>query len=100
MGAANQTVYGIGQRDGVWGLEALSFDTGESLYFVESRQQRCSLEALQQLEPRSLRLLTAFRVTFNERGCENAFFSATQVGPDGTIYTGTLLGISKFSTAE
>ena len=100
MSVESNLIYGIGQREGVWGLEAIDFETGASAFFVESRQKRCSLTAVRQIEPRALRFFSAVRLANNPRGCENAFFAATEVGPDGSIYTGTLLGVSKFSTAE
>ncbi len=92
--------YGIGQREGVWGLEAVNFADGQSEFFVPSAQTKCSLTAIRQLNPFALRLLTAMRSPANPRNCENSFYAATEVGPDGTIYTGTFLGVSKFSPKE
>ena len=100
MSTASNLIYGIGQREGIWGLEAIDFETGTSTFFVESRQKQCSLSAIQQIEPRGLRFFSAIRLANNPRGCENAFFAATEIGPDSSIYTGTLLGVSKFSTAD
>ena len=92
--------YGIGLRDGAWGVEAVDFDTGASRFFIPAAQKRCSLAAIQQFEPFALRLLTAVRQPFAGHNCENSFYAATEVGPDGTIYTGTFLGASKYAPAE
>ena len=92
--------YGIGLRDGAWGVEAIDFATGESRFFIPAAQKHCSLAAIQQFEPFTLRLLTAVRTPLNPHNCENSFYAATEVGPDGTIYTGTFLGASKYSLKE
>ncbi|HEY5730686.1 MAG TPA: hypothetical protein VIS72_11580 [Anaerolineales bacterium] len=39
-------------------------------------------------------------LSLNPDDCENSFFAATEIGPDGTIYTGTLLGVSKFTPSS
>lgn len=100
MSTATGLFYGIGQRDGVWGLEAVNFATGESRFFVESRQTHCSWQAVRLVEPRAARLLAALRLSQNPRVCENAFFAATEIGPDSTIYTGTFMGISRFVPSD
>ncbi len=90
--------YGIGQREGVWGLEAVDFATGKSSFFVASRQTTCSLAQVPHIQALGLRfavVLPAF-IT-NPRNCENSVFAATEVGPNNTIYSGTFLGVSKFS---
>lgn len=61
-------VYGIGQRDGVWGLEGMDIDTGESRLWAPS----------------------------GPLPTENAFYSALSIGPDGSAWTGGLFGFTKF----
>lgn len=61
-------IYGIGQRGGTWGLEGIDFATGES----------------------------RLRVDATARPDDNAAYSATTIGPDGAIWTGTLTGYSVF----
>jgi hypothetical protein len=68
MSTATGLVYGIGQRDGVWGLEGLDFATGESV----------------------------LRVPTSSENAHNSFYAATTVGPEATIWTGTLGGIDVF----
>jgi hypothetical protein len=68
MSSATGLVYGIGQRQGIWGLEGLDFDTGE----------------------RKLWRPTSPEPT------ENSFFAAATIGPEGTLYSGTFLGITAF----
>ncbi|MCP4360911.1 MAG: hypothetical protein GY796_23125, partial [Chloroflexi bacterium] len=98
MSRASDLFYGIGLRDGEWGVEAVDFATGKSRFFIPAAQKRCSLAAVQQMEPFALRLLMAVRLPLNPHNCENSFYAATEVGPDGAIYTGTFLGVSKYST--
>ncbi len=68
MSTQSGLMYGIGQRGGIWGLEGIDFDTGES----------------------------KLRVDGGPTPDNNAAYSATTVGPDGAIWTGTLLGYTIF----
>ena len=68
MSAATKLVYGIGQRNGAWGLEGLDFDTGKSRMWVPT----------------------------SPAPYENSFYAATEIGPDGAIWTGTFGGITIF----
>ncbi|WP_420630228.1 hypothetical protein [Candidatus Leptofilum sp.] len=98
MSEASGLFYGIGQRDGVWGLEAVDFATGESAFFVPSSQTTCSLASVPQIRSLGLRFTAVIPTLLTRpRNCENTVFAATEVGPDSTIYTGTFLGVSKFS---
>ncbi|MCP4426657.1 MAG: hypothetical protein GY803_19360 [Chloroflexi bacterium] len=98
MSEATGLFYGIGQRDGVWGLEAVGFATGESAFFVPSRQTTCSLASVPQIRSLGLRFTAVIPTLITHpHNCENTIFAATEVGPDNTIYTGTFLGASKFS---
>ncbi|MCP4418535.1 MAG: hypothetical protein GY805_18100 [Chloroflexi bacterium] len=98
MSEATGLFYGIGQRDGVWGLEAVDFATGESSFFVASRQTTCSLASVSQIRSLGLRFTAVIpTLIIRPHNCENTIFAATEVGPDSTIYTGTFLGVSKFS---
>ncbi|MCW3040238.1 MAG: Gamma-glutamyltranspeptidase [Solirubrobacterales bacterium] len=64
MSTASGLMYGIGQRDGIWGLEGLDFATGES----------------------------RLRIDTSASPDQNSAYAATTIGPDGAIWTGTLLG--------
>jgi hypothetical protein len=90
-------VYAIGQQEGHWGLAMIDFSTGELEQFVESRQKECSLAAFEQINSLPYRAIMMPVLALNPDDCENSFFAATEIGPDGTIYTGTLLGVSKFT---
>lgn len=68
MSTKSNLVYGIGQRGGVWGLEGLDFGSGQ----------------------RRLWRPTSGAPT------ENSFFAATTIGPQGTVWTGTFLGVTVF----
>jgi hypothetical protein len=68
MSAATNLVYGMGQRNGTWGLEGLDFATGASRLWV----------------PRT------------PLPYENSFYAATEIGPDGAIWTGTFGGVTIF----
>jgi len=61
-------IYGIGQRDGTWGLEGVDFKTGASKLRVDSTATPDN----------------------------NAAYAATTIGPDGAIWTGTLAGFTIF----
>jgi hypothetical protein len=69
MSSETGLVYGIGVRNGTWGLEGIDFDTG-----------RDKLWAPGGATPE-----------------ENSFFAGTEVGPDGSIWTGTFQGITSYS---
>ena len=72
MSAASDMVYGIGARDGTWTLEGLDWDTGEVALTVPT---------------------TAFPTS-------NSFYAATTVGPDGTVWTGTFGGLTRFQPCD
>jgi hypothetical protein len=65
MSAATGLIYGAGQREGVWTLEAIDWETGES----------------------------AFHYEVGDRVRHNSGMSTIAVGPDGAIYYGTFLGL-------
>jgi hypothetical protein len=96
MSQASQLFYGIGQREGVFGLEGVDFDTGESRLFVPGSLTVCSQEAIDSINP-LLRLLIGPLLQSLPQSCENAFFAGTEVGPGGAIVTGTFQGASKYT---
>jgi len=55
MSEATGLIYSIGARDGIWTLEAVDWDTGDSAFFLE----------------------------IGDLARHNSAFAATQVGPDG-----------------
>ncbi len=72
MSADTGLIYGVGARNGCWTLEAVDWNTGDSRFCRET-------------DP----------LPFN-----NSFYAATEVGPDGCIYTGTFGGVSRFRPAD
>lgn len=68
MSTATGLIYAIGQRGGVWGLEGIDFATGAS----------------------------RLRVATSPTPDENSAYAATTIGPDDTIWTGTLGGYTIF----
>jgi len=96
MSATTGLMYAIGQRDGVWGLEALDYDTGASVRFDPSAQVACSQAVLDAVDASVLGPFLTPELDALPRSCENSLFAATEVGPDGTIYTGTFQGVSRF----
>lgn len=68
VSAGSNVVYGIGQRNGVWGLEGMDFATGRSVLWA-----RGSLNPM-----------------------ENSFYSALQIAPDGSVWTGALAGFTVY----
>jgi hypothetical protein len=93
---ASQMVYGIGQRDGQWGLEGLDFDTGASRLWVEGGAGTCpqALFDTAGLLPGAEEVLQMV-----PDSCENSAYSATTIGPDGMVYTGTISGVSRYIPA-
>jgi hypothetical protein len=71
MSSETGLVYGIGVRNGVWGLEGIDFDTGKDALWVPA----------------------------GATATENSFFAGTEVGPDGRIWTGTFQGITSYAPA-
>jgi hypothetical protein len=72
MSASSRLVYAVGVRDGEWGLEALDWETGEQVFFVESGR-----------EP-----------------TQNSFWAATTVGPDEAIWSGTFGGVTRWQQCD
>ncbi len=72
MSVASNMIYGIGARNDVWTLEGLDWDTGEVALTVEAHPSPTA----------------------------NSFYAATTVGPDGTIWTGTLGGVTRFQPCD
>ena len=89
-------VYGAGQRNGQWGLEGLDFETGESRLWVEAGPGTCRPELMMIL---SILPGVADVLEVVPDSCENSFYAATTVGPNGTVYQGTLNGVSRYVPA-
>lgn len=91
---ASGLVYGMGQREGQWGLEGLDLFTGNSVLWAPGGPGTCNQEGggVAALLPGVSEVLEQV-----PNSCENSIYSATTVGPDGTIYTGTLNGMSRYS---
>lgn len=68
MSVPSGLIYDIGQQDGQWGLSAVDFASGEQKMFVPS----------------------GFELD------KNSFFAGSEIGPDGSVWTGTLQGVSAF----
>lgn len=65
MSTATNLFYCVGQRNAVWNIEALDWDTGVSRFY---------------------RPMTSFFI-------HNSFYASTQIGPFGDIWTGTTSGV-------
>jgi hypothetical protein len=96
MSAATGLMHAIGQRQGVWGLETLDYDTGVSVAFNPSAQTTCSQVVLDAVAGSVLGPVLSPQLETYPASCENSFFAATEVGPDGVVYTGTFQGASRF----
>ncbi len=64
MSASTNLIYSIGSRDGTWTLEAIDWDTGESVFYYE----------------------------IGDKTRHNSAFATCEVGPDSAIYYGTYFG--------
>ena len=94
MSTATGLAYGIGQRDGRWGVEALDWRTGHSAFFARAAPHTCSDTVLGYLEQAGTRPLFEPLAAELPQSCENSFYAATEVGPAGTIWTGTFMGLT------
>lgn len=68
MSVATGLIYGIGARGGVWTLEGVDWETGQ----VELTVPTTALPT------------------------SNSVYAATTIGPDGSVWTGTLGGLTRF----
>jgi hypothetical protein len=89
---ATGLVYGTGQRDGQWGLEGLSFETGDSEVWVPAGDGVCPGDGgVAGVLPGVSEILEIV-----PDSCENSIYAATTIGPDGMVYQGTLSGFSRY----
>ena len=95
LSRATGLVYGIGQRDGVWGVTGLDADTGEDRLWLPGPNEPCAEEALAGIDPAQRPGLDAVLARL-PNSCENSFYAATEIGPDGSVYTGTFLGATSY----
>ncbi|MFB6164327.1 MAG: hypothetical protein ABEJ31_04135 [Haloarculaceae archaeon] len=72
MSAETGLVYDVGQRDGVWNLTALEWDTGE----------------------------VAFRYDLDPLVQHNSYYAATEIGPDRAVYAGAAGTVMQFAPAD
>lgn len=72
MSTASNLFYCIGQRKGVWNLEALNWDTGASVFY---------------------RPMSALPI-------HNSFYASTQIGPWGDIWSGTTTGVVQLAPRQ
>ncbi|MBW2509361.1 MAG: hypothetical protein JRE81_12070 [Deltaproteobacteria bacterium] len=86
-------VYGAGQRDGQWGLEGLDFETGVSRVWAPAGPGTCPGDSggIAGILPGVSDVLEVV-----PDSCENSVYAATTVGPDGTVYQGTLNGMTRY----
>jgi hypothetical protein len=68
LSTQSNLVYGIGQRNGVWGLEGVDFTSGRS----------------------------ALRIDASAAPQDNSLYAAATVGPDNTLWSGTGQGLHVF----
>ena len=94
MSTATGLFYGIGKRDGAWGVQAVDFETGESRGFSPTTTQ-CP-EDYSAFGPAAAIPEVVAALQAEPQYCENSLYAATTVGPDGMIYTGTLGGITRY----
>jgi hypothetical protein len=90
---ASRLVYGIGQRNGQWGLEGLDLDTGKSRVWAPGGPGTCNPDLI-----RVVRAIPSVVAVLEQapNSCENSLYAATTVAPDGMVYTGTFFGMSRY----
>lgn len=67
MSAVSNLMYCVGQRDAVWNVEALDWDTGASVFYKPMKN----------------------------KFTHNSFYAATQIGPNRDIWSGSFSGLFK-----
>jgi hypothetical protein len=99
MSEPSNLVYGIGQRDGLWGLEGIDFTTGDSTLWVPAPAEAgCAASALAQFVDATSSVFGPYLERL-PHSCDNSYFSATEIGPDGTVYTGNFTGLTAYRPA-
>ncbi len=94
MSSATNLAYGIGQRGGRWGVQALDWRTGRSEFFAPARPHACTATANRFLGESPAGAALAGVLAELPLSCENSFYAATEVGPGGAIWTGTFFGLT------
>ena len=66
--------------------------SGRSAFFAKAADQHCSQRALDYLDEAGA--LTLLQPILDElpNSCENSTYAATEIGPGGSIWTGTFYG--------
>lgn len=72
MSDKTNLLYAIGQRGGFWTLEAVNWESGEAVWYAR----------------------------ISPLPAHNSFYAATEIGPDGCIYTGMLWGVARLCNAD
>ena len=93
MSAVTGLIYGLGQRNGQFGLEGVDFENGEVRLWAPAGAGVCDQERIAPVMflPGVSDVLEAV-----PNSCENSAYAATTVGPDGMIYTGTFFGVTRY----
>ncbi|MEZ4287630.1 MAG: hypothetical protein R3A47_05700 [Polyangiales bacterium] len=91
----DRLIYGVGVQNGVWGLQAVDFDSGEEDYFVAGSECEPGYTAAL---PLWVQLVVVPVLAELKNSCENSTYAATEIGADGAIYTGTFFGISRYAS--
>ena len=96
MSETTGLIYAHGQQNGVWGLEAVDFVTGERRFFAPAPDPTCRESTV---SLRSMDKLVATYAFFKYPGsCQNSAYAAATVGPDGALYQGTLFGMTRYGS--
>lgn len=99
MSDPSNLVYGIGQRDGLWGLEGIDFTTGDNALWVPApAEDGCAVRALAQFVEATSSVFGPYLERL-PHSCDNSYYSATEIGPDGTVYTGNFTGLTTYRPA-
>jgi hypothetical protein len=94
MSSASGLAYGVGQTNGLWGVQALDWRTGRLRFFARATPHSCSPQVIEWLKASGIYGAAGPVLTALPNSCENSFYAATEIGPGGAIYTGTFMGLS------
>jgi hypothetical protein len=97
ISSGSKLAYGISQRGGEWGVRGMRWRNGRSSFFAPAPSGPCSDTEIGYLEDSGTLPVLGPVIDELPNSCENSFYSATEIGPQRSIWTGTFLGLTVYS---
>ena len=93
----SNTAYGIRLKGDRFGVGGLKWRNGKSRFFAPSPGKPCSDTAIGYLQESGTLPILGPVVEEIPNACENSFYAATEIGPKRSIWTGTFLGLTRYT---